>query len=38
MDRTLLVSFKDDAEYVLFVEKKLQGECLMVDLIGFSVW
>ena len=32
------VSFEDDAEYVFFVEKKLQGECLVVDLIGFFVW
>jgi len=38
MNRELLVSFEDDAEYVLFVEKKLQGECLVIDLIGFFVW
>ena len=35
MDGTSLVSFEDDAEYVLFIEKKLQNECFMVDLIGF---
>ena len=38
MDGKPLISFKDNAEYVLFVEKKLQGECLVVDLIGFPVW
>ena len=37
MDGTSLFSFKDHAEYVLFVEKKLQGECLVVDLVCFSV-
>lgn len=38
MKGALLVPFEDDAEYVFFVEKKLQGECFVVDLIGFSVW
>ena len=37
MDRMFLFSFKDHPEYVFFVEKKLKGECLMVDLVGFSV-
>ena len=37
MDGTSLVSFKDYPEYVFFVEKKLKGECLMVDLVGFPV-
>ena len=35
MDGTSLVSFKDHPEYVLFVEKKLKGECLVVDLVCF---
>lgn len=38
MDGTPLVSFKDNAEYVLLVEKKLQGKCLVVDLTGFPLW
>ena len=37
MDGTSLVSFKDHPEYVFFVEKKLKGECLMVDLVGFPL-
>ena len=37
MDGTSLVSFKDYPEYVFFVEKKLKGECLMFDLVGFPV-
>ena len=37
MDGTSLVSFEDHPEYVFFVEKKLKGECLMVDLVGFPV-
>ncbi len=37
MDGEPLISFKNNAEYVLFVEKKLQDECLVVDLIGFPV-
>jgi hypothetical protein len=36
MDGTSLISFEDDTEYVLFIEKKLQSKCFMVDLIGFS--
>lgn len=35
MDGMSLISFEDDTEYVLFIEKKLQSECFMVDLIGF---
>ena len=38
MDGASLVSFNDHPEYVFFVEKKLKGECLMVDLVGFPVW
>ena len=38
MDGTSLVSFKDHAEYVLFIEKKLESECFVVDLVCFSVW
>ena len=38
VNRASLVSFKDNAEYVLFVEKKLQCECLVVDLVGFISW
>ena len=37
MDGMFLFSFKDHPEYVFFVEKKLKGECLMVDLVGFPV-
>jgi hypothetical protein len=35
MNRVSLVSFKDDTEYILFIEKKLQYECFVDDLIGF---
>ena len=37
MDGASLVSINDHTEYVFFVEKKLKGECLMVDLVGFPV-
>ena len=37
MDGASLISFNDHPEYVFFVEKKLKGECLMVDLVGFPV-
>ena len=36
MDGPPLASFGDDAENVLFVEKKLQAECFVVDLVGLS--
>jgi hypothetical protein len=38
MDGTALVSFKDHAEYIFFVEKKLKGESLVVDLVCFPGW
>jgi hypothetical protein len=38
MDGMPLVPFQNEAEYVLFVEKKLQGECLVVHLIGLLAW
>jgi len=38
MNWSALVSFKDDAKYVFFVEKKLQSECLVGDLVGFLFW
>ena len=36
MDGQPLISFEDNAENVLFVEKKLQTECFVVDLVGLS--
>ena len=36
MDGPPPVSFENDAENVLFVEKKLQTECFVVDLVGLS--
>ena len=36
MDRAVLISFEDDSKNVLLVEKKLQAECFVVDLIGLS--
>ena len=32
----VIISFKDDGKDVFFVEKKLQRESLMVDLVGLS--
>ena len=34
IDGQSLISFEDNAENVLFVEKKLQTECFVVDLVG----
>ena len=36
MDGPPLASFENDAENVLFVEKKLQAECFVIDLVGLS--
>lgn len=36
MDGQPLISFEDDAKNILFVEKKLQTECFVVDLVGLS--
>lgn len=36
MDGLFFVSFEDDAKYILIIEKKLQLEGLVKDLVGFS--
>ena len=36
MDGQPLISFEDNAENVLFVEKKLQTECFVADLVSLS--
>ena len=38
MNRASLVPFKDNSKYVLFIEKKLQCECLVIYLVGFLEW
>jgi hypothetical protein len=38
MDGSLFVSFDNDAKNIFVVEKKLQAELFMIDLIGLSLW